>query len=443
MSRSQPADKVSRREPAGKEEAAARSRRRRRLLLAALFLLAFVVRLYAAAGYAVEPTADAADYHRLAVGLAAGRGYVSEDGLPTAWRPPGYPAFLACVYAAAGPSVGAAAAAQAALGALTALLLAAFGGAVAGRREGLLAGLLAAVYPGFFWLPRLLLSENLALFLLPAALWAAAALAVEWRPWRALLLGLLLGVGTLVRGPNILFTAVLLLWLAAHFWRRGREWRRGLAALALASAGFAAVLLPWAARNYLVFHKPVLVATQDGMGLYASFWPPRKNGRPVWGALPGAEDPAVAEAGRAGDEVAVSGRLRQVALERLREHPGHFFRVIPSKLVSLAAPFDWETFPRAAGETRSLNPAYVLVLIPAMLGLLVLRRRAAPLRSLLWVAPASVLVQALITYGSPRFRLPAETSALVWAAAALVWAWDKKGSALLGALRRRKTTRGV
>ena len=428
---------------ADKRGARARAaRRHRRLLLAALFLLAFLVRLYALAAYAAVPAADAADYQRLAEGLAAGRGYVSEDGLPTAWRPPGYPAFLACVYAVAGPSVRAATVVQAALGGLTALLLAALGGAVAGRREGLLAGLLAALYPGFFWLPRLLLSENLALFLLLAALCAAAALARAWHPWCALGMGLLLGVGTLVRGPNILFTVALLLWVGWHFWRRVRSRRRALAAVALACAGFLAALSPWAARNYLVFRRPVLVATQDGMGLYASFWPPQKGGRPVWGVLPGVEDPAVAEAQRAGDEVAVARRLQQVTLERLREHPGHFFRVIPSKLLSLAAPFDWETFPHAPGESRRPNPVYALVLIPAMLGVLVLRRRRAQWRGLLWVAPAAVLAQALLTYGSPRFRLPAETSALVWAAAALVWAWDAKGAGLLSAARRRMTTRG-
>ena len=109
--------------------------RRWRWLMLALFLLALVVRLYAVTAYGVaEPTADAADYHRLATGLARGAGYVSEAGVPTAWRPPGYPFFLACVYAVSGPSVRAATFVQAGLGALTVLLLAWFGGALAGRR---------------------------------------------------------------------------------------------------------------------------------------------------------------------------------------------------------------------------------------------------------------------------------------------------------------------
>lgn len=391
-----------------------------------VFVLALVVRLFVAtAYYEPQPSADAADYHRLAAGLAGGAGYVNEAGEPTAWRPPGYPFFLAGVYAVFGPDVRAATLAQAVLGALTALLLAVFAGQVAGRREVLTAGLLAAVYPGFFWLPRLLLSENLALFLVAAALCVAASLARRWRAWQAVALGLLLGAGVLVRAPHLLFAVLLLAWLAVHLWWRGREWRRALLTVVLAGVGVAALMTPWAARNQAVFGRRVLVATQDGMGLYASFYPPTKGGRPVWGTLPGTEDPFVAEAERAGGgEAAVSESLRRAAFRRLAADPAHFLRVVPSKLVSLLAPFDWETFPHAPGASRSLNPVYALVLIPAMLGVFVLRRRRAALRSVLWVVPAAALGQALVTYGSPRFRLPAETSSIVWASAALVWAWD-------------------
>ena len=62
-----------------------------------------------------------------------------------------------------------------------------------------------------------------------------------------------------------------------------------------------------------------------------------------------------------------------------------------------------------------------------MLGVFVLWRRRAPLRLVLWVVPLAVAGQVLVSYGSPRFRLPAESSAVVWAAAALVWLWDVRG----------------
>lgn len=418
-----------------------------RLCLLVLFALALAVRCYAVAFHAAEPVADAADYQRLAGGLANGLGYVDAAGAPTAWRPPGYPFFLAGLYSIFGVSVTAAAYAQAALGALSVLLLAVLCALVAGRREGLVAGFLAAVYPGFFWVPRLLLSENLSLSLTLASLCAALMLVrtrgLKW----ALALGLLSGAGALVRGANLAVAGLLIVWILFCEWRRRprAEWGRLAAALLLCGTGLLLLMLPWTARNYTVFRRFVPIATQDGLTFYASYWPPERNGRLTWGALPGGEDPAVAEAARAGDEVAVSKQLQAVALGRLREHPGRFFSVIPSKLISLAAPFDWELFPHAAGQTRSLNPVYVLVLIPAMLGVLVLRRRRAEWRGLLWVVPAAVLVQAVIFYGSPRFRLPAETSALMWAAAALVWLWDWKVAAALGSLvsGRRKQARGV
>lgn len=46
-------------------------------------------------------------------------------------------------------------------------------------------------------------------------------------------------------------------------------------------------------------------------------------------------------------------------------------------------------------------------------------QRRQPNQWLLWVVPVSVLVLTTFSYGSPRFRLPAEISAIVWAAVAL------------------------
>lgn len=392
--------------------------------LLALFLLALVVRCWAVTFYPAEQVNDAADYHRLAADLSRGLGYVNEAGGPTAWRPPGYPAFLAIIYSGFGVSVRAATLTQAVLGGLTVLLLAAFGALIIGRREALVATMLAAVYPSLFWLPRVLLSENLSLPLTLAALCAAAMLLrTEHLRW-ACACGVLLGLCALVRGANLVVAAVLLAGMVLVAWKRGRRWRQLAAASALVCAGVALVLLPWTARNYRVFHQLVPVATQDGMGLYASYWPPMRDGKVIWGNLPGNEDPAWAAATRAGDEATASKYLQSVTLERLREHPGHFFRVLPPKLLSLAAPFDWEWFPHAPGSTRSLNPVYALMLIPAMLGLLILRRRPVPHGWLLWVLPLTVLMQAVVFYGSPRFRLPAETSGILWAAVALVSAWD-------------------
>ena len=68
-----------------------------RRLLAGILTVALLLRVGVALAWSAPLAGDAADYDRLAAGLAAGRGYVDTRGAPTAWRPPAYPAFLAVV----------------------------------------------------------------------------------------------------------------------------------------------------------------------------------------------------------------------------------------------------------------------------------------------------------------------------------------------------------
>jgi hypothetical protein len=90
----------------------------------------------------------------------------------------------------------------------------------------------------------------------------------------------------------------------------------------------------------------------------------------------------------------------------------------------LLVPLDWEVFAHAPGATRSLNIGYLLIILPALLGFIAMLRERAPHQWLLWIVPGMVLVQAILLYGSPRFRLPAELIAIIPAAAG-VWAiWE-------------------
>jgi len=79
-------------------------------------------------------------------------------------------------------------------------------------------------------------------------------------------------------------------------------------------------------------------------------------------------------------------------------------------------PLDWEVFPHAPGTTRSLNIGYLLILLPAFVGFVAMIRRRLPHQWLLWLVLAIVLLQAILFYGSPRFRLTAELIALLPAA---------------------------
>jgi hypothetical protein len=99
--------------------------------------------------------------------------------------------------------------------------------------------------------------------------------------------------------------------------RKSDEWKRLSLGLMLALVAFVVLVAPWTIRNYRVFHRFVPVATQEGLTLYGSYWPPVKNGRFMWGTLPGIEDPNIAAANNLPDEVAASKYLQHTTVERL------------------------------------------------------------------------------------------------------------------------------
>jgi 4-amino-4-deoxy-L-arabinose transferase-like glycosyltransferase len=383
-----------------------------------IFVLAVILRVYGVLAHPTVPTSDAGDYHRLATGLAQGNGYLNTEGTATAWRPPAYPVFLAIIYKVFGITYVRATIVQAVLGGFTVLLLIYVSAAILGWREAIVAGLIAAVYPGLIWLPRLLLSENLSLFVLLLSLGAIILYLRTVRLVWMIAFGVLCALNTLVRGANLSVPVTVALGLIFISWRTQRlNSKPLLVPLLVLTAALGVTLVPWTARNYHVFHRWVPVATQDGIALYASYWPPRANGKLIWGTLPGPEDPVIVAAAQAGDEVAASKYLQQVTLQRLREEPLLFFRLIPSKVISLLVPLDWEIFPHAPGTTRSINVGYLLILLPALLGFVVMVRQRVQYQWLLWIIPATLLLQAVVFYGSPRFRLPAELIAMIPAAA--------------------------
>ena len=372
-----------------------------------------------------EPAADAADYHRLAIGLVQGHGYVNDDGTGTAWRPPAYPAFLAGIYKIGGINVSRVTIVQAILGGLTVLMLMALAAMILGWPRALIAGIIAAVYPAFIWLPRLLLSENLSLFLLLLSLTAVVLYLRTFRMIWIIVFGVLCALNTLVRGANLFLPITVAFGLIVIKWRsRSINWNQLVAPLLLLAVAFLLILLPWTVRNYRVFHQVIPIATQDGLTLYGSYWPPQKNGKLIWGTLPGSEDPAIVAAAQTGNEVSASRYLNNLTWQRLREDPGVFFRLIPSKMMSLLVPLDWEVFPHAPGTTRALNVGYVLLLLPALLGFIIMLRERMQYQWVLWIIPATVLLQSIVFYGSPRFRLPAELIALLPAAVGISIIWE-------------------
>lgn len=199
--------------------------------------------------------------------------------LPVDMRTPGYPAFLAAIYALFAESSRAVMIAQAAVDTATCVLVAFLAALLAPRESrrkvALIALWFAALCPFTANYTAVVLTETLATFLTTLALLVLAeailgeraspvAAAISNQPqsmsldMRWLLAGIVVGFGTLVRpeAPLILVAAGLVL---LGTWLRPRHWKTGLPKLlragTLMALGLLIPLTPWAARNWRTLHE--------------------------------------------------------------------------------------------------------------------------------------------------------------------------------------------
>lgn len=376
--------------------------------------LGVAMRSWAVAVNPGEVSGDGLAYEAIAFSLDRGDGYSIKDRFPTAIFPPAYPFLLAGTFLLFGAGRAAVFQTQVVLGGLSVLLAGLAARRLLGRDYVILTSALFATYPAFVWLPRRFLSENLALPLILASL-AAATFWIETRTRRwAALLGVLLGLGVLTRAAGVFFALTLLAFVATSAWRQ-REIRTATVVTVLVSMG---TLMPWLIRNDRVFGQGPSLTTQAGLTLYSSYWPPEAHGKRIWGNVATTEDPEVRTAYAMGNEATASGQLTQATLARLLADPMRAVRLLPEKLLSCLVPLDWEIFPHPEGA-RSFNWAYAFLLVPAAWGAWTLWSQQAPFRWLIAVPFIAVLVQTIIFYGSPRFRLLGEPSLLLFATVGL------------------------
>jgi hypothetical protein len=186
---------------------------------------------------------------------------------PSDMRVPGYPAFLAAVYALFGPSHRAVLITQAIVGLLTCLGIAAIASRLAPvsmRRKAATAALwIAALCPFTANYASILLTEQLAMFFTTLALLifislldhpfvvhpnsASARNILSFAGWVAAG-GILVGFGTLVRPDTPLVLAATGLVFAIRL-RRRADWPKLALTISWMAAGLLLPLLPWVARN--------------------------------------------------------------------------------------------------------------------------------------------------------------------------------------------------
>jgi hypothetical protein len=393
-----------------------------RWLVAGLLVLALALRLvFLAATPDFAPTLDAAHYDALACGLVLGEGYVlhgpvgadaSSCGRPsdadpnpaTAFRPPGWPALLAGVYAvgedgrwARGRVV------QALIGTAAVALIGLLAHLLLGPRAGVLALALAALDTTLVVVGGTLLSEPLFVALCAGALCAAAAARGSPRPARLLVVaGMLAGLAALVRTNGLVLIPALIV-LAAPSWR----------AAVLVTAAALLTIAPWTVRNAVRMDAFVPVAAYFGTGLGGTFNEVARTRTDFPGAwvsprrVPAFRDIHLSGLG----ELERQDELRRRALRHAREHPGYVVSAAVRNALRILAltDRDWHrgnadalSLPRWTGTLAAAG--FWVLLVAAAAGALTAAGRALP--KALWLALALLLASAVWFGGEARYRAP-------------------------------------
>jgi len=303
------------------------------------------------------PVSDEMDYLELAASLAESRSYVI-DGAPSAFRPPGYPVFLAVVQIVFGPAIEIIRVIQIFLdlGIVVGLYVL---GLRYGHLDALLAGLIWALFPPAILYTGLILSETFAAFLLVALL-----VVLTLRPWPlgpvpSAVAGLLMGILVLVKAWVILFGAGIfcLLWIRT----------RSLTILLWFSAGILLIVAPWTMRNVFVFGSP-LISTNTGINLYMG-----NNPHATGAYKAGLPDTLLAVSH---DELAFHQLSLGMAINHIFEDPIGFVKRMPIKVAhtfrSEGELLVWVFHPNIRDRSSSFSQKYRSLSLILILGVNIL-----------------------------------------------------------------------
>jgi 4-amino-4-deoxy-L-arabinose transferase-like glycosyltransferase len=390
--------------------------------LVAIALLGLAIRIaniVFVAPWPPEKFDDQLYYSTVANALAQGHGFVRPAELftgaplvPTAERAPLYPLVLAvpCLMGITDGDAHRFVSALAGTG--TIVVLGLLARRLAGPLAGVLAAGLAAIYPTLIAADGALMTEALFGLLASSSMLAAYRLAEAPSRGRALLLGGLLGLAALTRGEGLLFLPLLLVPVVRR--------PRGPAMAGITVLAFAVVIAPWTIRNWTLFDRPVLVATEAGETLAGANCADVYSGPKIGGwevRCVRVELSGPISAMNEAEEFNTAGHR---GVNYARDHLSRLPAVVVARLRRT-----WSVFmgvPQVEGRggrvTRVGIWMYAALVPLALWGLVLLVRR----RVAVWILLTpfiTVTVTTVMLYGNLRFRQSAELSLVILAAVAL------------------------
>jgi 4-amino-4-deoxy-L-arabinose transferase-like glycosyltransferase len=294
------------------------------------------------------PEWDGAIYHRTAERIARGMGFVDTwNNLPpykpTAFYPVGYPALLGAFYFVFGSHYWVAGFINVLSSAIATASITRMTQRAWGALSAHVAAALFTFSPGGILYCSAYMTELVSAALLCLAMMSAIRYSDTGR-WRwAIVTGLLLGYGGLVRPPALLIAPVVAVLAAPRSQPRLVATIRALVLVGIASC---AVVLPWTARNCRQLDGCALVSLNGGSNLWIGADP---------AAMGTYRDLRIGEAClRVRGEVAKDRCFGRLAMDRIKEHPLQWLALAPLKIGHLLG---YESTPvsylRAATRQRA------------------------------------------------------------------------------------------
>ena len=397
--------------------------------LAVVVALGCTIRVvFALSVWSLGLTADANFFHVAASNLAAGKGYTTAGGGPTAIHPPVFPCLLTLFDLLDFRSVGAQRVVLSVVVSAGILLIGLLGRKVAGAKVGIVSAVLVALNPLWVQPSGILMSESIYLVILPGILLLGLASIERPTGWRLGALGTLIAIATLIRSEaiDLLVLLAIPVILLAY-----RDWRKRLWAGLAVTSGFVLILTPWLVRNEIQLGGASL-STNGGVTLAGSYCPATFNpDDPSYGSFNTyCAINQFADATKPASELTINRALTTGAESFARDHLSDMPGVVLARERSVWG-FGNQDFQLslavAEGRVRGYEQAgtilYWISLPFVIVGLAALAKISWKELIVIAAPLVVVAVNAAVFYGSTRMRTAAEPSLAVLTALGIVVTW--------------------
>jgi len=353
---------------------------------------------------------DEFDYMSLGHSLASGHGYVNPDGSATAFRPIGYPLFLALLNIMGLGQPMEIRLVQVILAVFAVWLVYRLALFLLPGRFAVLAAAYAAIYPYFIFTSGTLLATTWFSTTLLAFMFCFLQGEKTNSWWLFGISGLFLGISALSVTTAVVFAPVVLLWL---FFKR-KSLKSVLKPTVVFTIAFLSLLLPWMVRNQ--FNLGIFaLSTNGGRNLWLGNNPQATLNTGSDIAMPASLQQQI----DAVDEVAADRIYTETALSFIREDKSRFLRFSLLKGIGLWRPDPSPTTPGYVADYSLLRWMSILTYSPILLlgiAALFFAERSQKLILRLWSVIFVVFTGVHAPYISKvRFRLPLDHFLMIMA----------------------------